>query len=272
VKRRLDYTTFAGIAVALAGILGGLVLERGQAQDLMQVTAALIVLGGTAGAVLFSTPRANLARALRRSRTLFFEELRDERALIDRIVGFATQARRRGVVSLEEAAAKVENPFLRKALLLAVDGIDTNEIRRQLELEIRIADDRADADARVFETAGGYAPTIGIIGAVLGLIQVVKRLDNIPEVGRGIAVAFVATVYGVGVANLLLFPAAAKIRARAARDTEERELMMHGILAIAEGLHPFLVRSRLESYLERSGRVEELRPARAQAAAAGSGA
>lgn len=270
--KRPDYTTFAGLAVAAGGILGGLLLERGQAQDLMQATAALIVLGGTAGAVLVSTPRLNLARALRRSRTLFYEEARDDRALIERIVGFATQARRLGVVSLEQEASKVELPFLRKALMLAVDGVDTAEIRRQLDLEIRVEDDRADADARVFETAGGYAPTIGIIGAVLGLIQVMKRLENIGEVGRGIAVAFVATVYGVGVANLLLFPAAAKIRARASRDAEDRQLIMEGVLALAEGLHPYLVRSRLENYAERNGRTAAPEGAKGRATAARSGA
>jgi chemotaxis protein MotA len=267
VSRRPDYTTFAGLAVAAAGILGGLALERGQAQDLAQATAALIVMGGTAGALLISTPRSSLTRALRRGATLFFEEARDDRAVIERIVGFSMQARRRGVVSLEEQATKEEDRFLRKALLLAVDGVDSAEIRRQLESEIRIEDNRADADAKVFETAGGYAPTIGIIGAVLGLIQVMKQLENIGGVGRGIAMAFVATIYGVGGANLLLFPAAAKIRARAARKAEERELMMEGILMVAEGLHPFLVRSRLEGYLERAGR-----PATPERAAAGAAA
>src|SRR5664279_758943 len=145
---------------------------------------------------------------------------------------------------------EVENPLLRKGLLLAVDGVDTMEIRRQMELEVRVGEDRAEEDARVFEAAGGYAPTIGIIGAVLGLIQVMKHLDAVSEIGKGIAVAFVATVYGVASANLLLLPAAAKLRFRARREIQTQELIVEGVLAIAEGLNPYLIRMRLETFLE----------------------
>src|SRR4051794_24953649 len=185
-RRKLDYSTFAGIAVALAAILGGLLLEKGSLQDLAQITALLIVAGGTFGAVLIGTPPASFMRALRRSRVLFFEEEPDDQPVISTILQFATTARRRGIGLMEEAALKVQHPFLRKGLLLAVDGVDTREIRRHLELELRIEEERADADAGVFELAGGYAPTIGIIGAVLGLIQVMKHLSNISDVGRGI--------------------------------------------------------------------------------------
>lgn len=262
MSRRIDYGTLAGLAVAVGGILGGLVFEHGQAQDLMQGTAALIVFGGTAGAILVSTPWPALARALRRSRVVFFEESGDKPLLVEQISAFATQARHRGIASLEADALKAKDPFVAKALTLISDGIDTMEIRRQLELEMRIEEDRADADARVFEAAAGYAPTIGIVGAVLGLIQVMKRLDNFGEVGRGIAVAFVATIYGVGIANLVLFPAGAKMRARAARETERREMILEGMAAIAEGLHPYLVRSRLQTYLDgRPSRAGERTPA-----------
>lgn len=246
-----DYATFAGLALALTGILGGLFLENGRVQDLSQITAALIVLGGTAGAVMASTPGASLIRALRGSRVLFFEARDDSKALLERILHFAVLARRGGVVSIEAQAEKVEDQFLRKALLLAVDGVDTKEIRRILELELEQEQDRAAADARVFELAGGYAPTIGIIGAVLGLIQVMKHLENIGEVGRGIAVAFVATVYGVGSANLLLLPAGAKIRSRSDQKMQRGELIMEGVLAIAEGLNPHLIRMKLENYMDK---------------------
>jgi len=151
---------------------------------------------------------------------------------------------------MEDQAEQVQDPFLRKALLLAVDGADASEIRGQLELSIRREEERAEADARVFENAGGYAPTVGIIGAVLGLIQVMKQLDDIGHVGRGVAVAFVATLYGVGVANLLLLPAAARIRARAREESLRRELILEGMLAIVKGLNPQLVRMRLENYLD----------------------
>jgi chemotaxis protein MotA len=174
----------------------------------------------------------------------------NESIWIDRLVQCAQQARRNGIVSLEAQADQLGHPFLRKALMLAVDGVDTREIRSMLELELRLLEDRTERDAKVFEAAGGYAPTIGIIGAVMGLIQVMKQLDNISEVGKGIAVAFVATVYGVGFANLVLLPAAMKIRARARMESTLCELMLEGVVSIAEGLNPKLIRDKLESFLE----------------------
>jgi chemotaxis protein MotA len=248
--RKPDYATFAGLALALAAILGGLVLENGQMQDVAQVTALLIVFGGTAGAVMVSTPAATLIRALKHSSVIFFEEPRNDQSLLARILHFAMLARRGGITSIEAQALQVEYPLLRKGLSLAVDGVDTIEIRRQMELEVRVGEERAEEDARVFEAAGGYAPTIGIIGAVLGLIQVMKHLDAVSEIGKGIAVAFVATVYGVASANLLLLPAAAKLRFRARREMQTQELIVEGVLAIAEGLNSHLIRMRLENFLE----------------------
>jgi len=249
-NRKPDYATFAGLALAVAGILGGLVLENGRIQDVGQITALLIVFGGTIGAVLVSTPAATLIRALKHSSVIFFEEPRNDESLVARILHFAMLARRGGIISIEAQALKVDFPLLRKGLLLAVDGVDTMEIRRQMELEVRVWEDRAEEDARVFEAAGGYAPTIGIIGAVLGLIQVMKHLDAVSEIGKGIAVAFVATVYGVASANLLLLPAAAKLRFRARQEMQTRELIVEGVLAIAEGLNSHLIRMRLENFLE----------------------
>jgi len=271
--RKPDYGTFLGIAVAFAGILTGLLLEKGTLQDLTQLTAFLIVVGGTAGAVLISTPSANAIRACRRCRLVFFQEERNYRALLDQILAFSVLARRGGISYIESSADSLADPLFRKGLLLAVDGVDTNEIRRVMQLEMQLEADHAEEDASVFDTAGGYAPTIGIIGAVLGLIQVMKRLDHISEVGGGIAVAFVATVYGVGLANLILLPFAAKIRARARLESEKRELICEGVVAIAEGLNPHLIRARLESFLNDHGGT---RPAAgrvpvSQTAGAGSG-
>ena len=138
--------------------------------------------------------------------------------------------------------------FLKKALTLAVDGTDLQEIRNMLELEMSLAEHHAEAEAKVYESAGGYAPTVGIIGAVLGLIQVMKNLANIDEVGHGIAVAFVATVYGVAVANLFLLPAANKIKARAHAETQRREMILEGVSGIVEGLNPKLVQAKLEAF------------------------
>jgi chemotaxis protein MotA len=219
---RPDFVTISGIALALGGILGGLIMEGGRITDVAQITAAFIVLGGTFGAVMISTPLAVLKGALVRFAHVFLDKTQPPDAAIEQLIGYATKARKNGLVSLESEALEIRDPFLRKAHALA--------------------------EARVFEAAGGYSPTIGIIGAVMGLIQVMKNLANIEEVGHGIAVAFVATVYGVGIANIFLLPAANKIKARIERDTELKELKLEGVVAIVEGLNPKLIRSKLEAY------------------------
>jgi len=177
--------------------------------------------------------------------------------LMKEMIGYATKARKQGLVSLEEQAMLIEDPFLRKAMNLGVDGTDIQEIRKMLELEIELEEQRAEAEAKVFECAGGYAPTIGIIGAVLGLIQVMKNLANIDEVGRGIAVAFVATVYGVGSANLLFLPAATKIKSRVRAETQRKELILEGVCGIVEGLNPKLIQSKLDAYTRQAPVKEE---------------
>ena len=244
----MDLATVAGIVVALGAILGGLVLEGGKLADVAQVTAAIIVCGGTLGAVMISTPPRILKGALRRLVGIVKDPAPPIADLLDEVIGYATQARKVGLVSLEESAAEISDPFLRKAMMLAVDGSDLQEIRGMLDLEIDLEEAHAEAEAKVFEGAGGYAPTIGIIGAVLGLIQVMKNLANIEEVGHGIAVAFVATVYGVGLANLFLLPAAQKIKARAHAETKRRMLIVEAISGIVEGLNPKLLRTKLQAF------------------------
>jgi chemotaxis protein MotA len=164
---RPDLATIGGIVVALAGIIGGLLLERGTLADVAQPTAALIVLGGTFGAVLVSTPMGLVGRAFKRLEVVLFERSRAPGELIDEIIGYATTARRHGLVALESETDNITDPFLEKALALAVDGTDITEIRKMLDLDIALNEHRAEAEARVFESAGGYSPTIGIIGAVL---------------------------------------------------------------------------------------------------------
>ncbi len=245
----IDFATFAGIAVALGAILGGLVLEGGQIADVAQVTAAMIVLGGTLGAVMVATPGKVLKGALKRIVGVIKDPGAPIGDMLEEVVEYATLARKNGLVSLENAAAEISDPFLRKGLMLAVDGSDLQEIRSMLELEIDIEEERAEAEAKVFEGAGGYAPTIGIIGAVMGLIQVMKNLADIEEVGHGIAVAFVATVYGVGLSNLFFLPMAQKIKARAHAETKRRVLITEAIAGIVEGLNPKLLRAKLEPFV-----------------------
>ena len=246
---RIDVASIGGLLMAGAGILGGLLLEGGKLKDVAQFTAALIVLGGTAGAVLVSTPLHVAMGATRRLAGVFLDRTAPLAELIEEVIGYAAQARKQGLVSLEQKALEIEDPFLKKALNLAVDGTDLQEIRNMLELEIGLEEHHVEAEAKVFEMAGGYAPTVGIIGAVLGLIQVMKNLANIDEVGHGIAVAFVATVYGVASANLFFLPAASKIKARMAAETQRKELILEGVSGIVEGLNPKLIRSKLEAYV-----------------------
>ena len=248
VAARPDLATIGGLVVAFGGILGGLLLEGGKVKDVAQITAALIVFGGTLGAVMVTTPFPVLARAAGKLSHVFVERVQHPQEAIELIINFAAKARKHGIVSLEQDAENVPDPFLRKALGLAVDGTDLDVLRGMMELEISMEEHRAEAEAKVYESAGGYAPTVGIIGAVLGLIQVMKHLENIDEVGRGIAVAFVATVYGVGSANLFFLPAANKLLSRLRRAGQVNELMLQGVMAIVEGLNPKLIRVKLEAY------------------------
>ncbi len=250
---RPDIASILGLVVAFGGILGGLVMEGGKVSDVTQVTAAIVVLGGTLGAVMVTSPMTALIGAAKSLKKVFFEETVDLEAAAEEIIGYATKARKSSVISLEEDLDKIADPFLRKALSLAVDGTDLQELRSMMEMELTQAEQHAEADAKVFEAAGGYSPTIGIIGAVMGLIQVMKHLENIEEVGRGIAVAFVATVYGVAVANLFFLPAASKIKARIHNDVSAKELMLEGVISILEGTNPKLIRVKLEAFLPEKG-------------------
>jgi chemotaxis protein MotA len=245
---RPDMATISGLALAMAGIIGGLLLEKGSIQDLTQFTAAMIVFGGTFGAVLVTMPLATVIRAFKGLSGVFFESASDTAATIDRLIQYATKARKQGIVSLETDAGAIGDPYLKKALSLAVDGTDLQELRKMMEIDIALAEHTAESDAKVWEAAGGYAPTIGIIGAVMGLIQVMKHLEDIKEVGHGIAVAFVATVYGVASANILFLPAAAKLRMRMNEATLQKDMILEGVVGIVEGLNPTLIRMKLDAY------------------------
>src|SRR5579863_8755618 len=250
---RLDLASIGGLIVAAGGIIGGLVLDGGHVSDIRQMTAAIVVLGGTLGAVMVTSPMSSLIRAAKGLKNVFFEEVIDMDAAVDEIVAYASKARKSSIISLEEDLDQIGDPFLKKALSLAVDGTDLKELRKMMDLEIFQSEKRMEAYAKVYEAAGGYSPTIGIIGAVMGLIQVMKHLENIEEVGRGIAVAFVATVYGVAVANLFFLPAAGKIKARIHNDVSAKELMLEGVISILEGMNPKLIRVKLEAFLPEKG-------------------
>ena len=263
-----DIASFAGLLIALGGIIGGLMYEGGKMSDIVQISAAIIVLGGTLGAVMVTSPLSALMAAIGGLKSVFFESKMDPSAAVDEIIAYATKARKSSIVSLEEDLDKAGDEFLKKALSLAVDGTDLQELRKMMELEIAASEHHRESGAKVFEAAGGYAPTIGIIGAVLGLIQVMKHLENIEEVGKGIAVAFVATVYGVAVANLFFLPSANKLKARIRQDAFDRELLLEGVCGIVEGMNPKLIRVKLEAFLQHSSKKAKKAAAEASGAAA----
>jgi chemotaxis protein MotA len=269
---RPDLASLAGLVVGFGGVLLGLVMEGGRIQDVSQITAAIIVLGGTIGAVMVTTPPSVLISAVRGLVTVFVDKAPNPSVIIDELIAYATKARKQGIVALEQDAEAIEDPFLRKALNLAVDGTDLQQLRKMMELEISLVEHTGEAEAKVYEAAGGYAPTIGIIGAVLGLIQVMKHLADIDEVGRGIAVAFVATVYGVGSANLFFLPAGQKLRGRLQILVRAKELMLEGVVGIVEGLNPKLLRAKLEPYAVPAAPVKKKASRKPQPAAEPAGA
>ena len=245
----MDIASIGGIALALLGILGGMMMEGGSIAQIAQPTAALIVLCGTAGAVLLQFPIPIVLAALRQLATIFAVDADSAEGTLEQIVRFANKARRLGVVSLDEDLNSIQEPFMKQALMLAVDGIEPSAIRQIMHLELENGAETEEKVAQVFEAAGGYAPTVGIIGAVLGLIQVMQHLDNISEVGRGIAVAFVATIYGVGLANLVCLPMAGKLKIRHRDEQMVKEMVLEGVVSILEGMNPRMLELKLRTYL-----------------------
>jgi chemotaxis protein MotA len=240
-----------GIGIALTGIAVGLYLDGGKVAQMLQPTAALIVFGGTLGAVMVQFPFAILVQAARQLKEVFFHAVDPASRLIEDLTRYAVTARRSGLMSLDSELELIEDPFLRKAMTLAVDGTHSSELRHRMELEMDREADSEDDIPRVFEAAGGFAPTIGILGAVIGLIQVMQRLENINEVGKGIAVAFVATIYGVGSANLLFLPCAGRVKMLMRRKQVLRELMLDGVISIVEKTNPRVLEATLAVYLSR---------------------
>jgi chemotaxis protein MotA len=245
----MDKATVAGLVLALGGILLGLLIEGGNFGQVLQPTAAMIVFGGTLGAVLIQYPLQVVIAGFKRLAQVFVEPGQDAQATIAVLIKYANQARREGLISLDKNIATEPDPFLRRALMLAVDGTESQELRKIMELELDNKEEQEEKISQVFESAGGFSPTIGIIGAVLGLIQVMQHLDKIEEVGRGIAVAFVATIYGVGAANIFFLPAAGKLKIRIREEQIIREMTLEGVLSILEGMNPRMLEAKLLGFL-----------------------
>ena len=248
-RRHIDRGTILGMLLATAGVVAGLLLDGGTFSQIVQPTAALIVLGGTLGAVMIQFPLPTLLKTTKALRHALFETRTTSTELIEKLAGYCTRARRLGMLSLDAELEDITDSFLQKALTLAVDGVSPAELRTILELDLLHWEEREEQTSRVLEAAGGFSPTLGIVGAVLGLIQVMQHLDNLGEIGRGIAVAFVSTFYGVGLANLLLFPLAGKLRIRLRERQMMREMILEAVTALLEGLSASALRQRLEPYV-----------------------
>ncbi|HEY0161248.1 MAG TPA: flagellar motor protein [Edaphobacter sp.] len=245
----MDIASIGGILVAIIGILAGMMIEGGNIGQITQPTAGMIVLGGTMGAVMLQFPLKVFLGAIKSLAKVFVSGAADNEEVLKQLVEFANKARKSGIVSLDQDLGSIKDPFFRQALMLAIDGTESNEVRKIMQLELDNKSEMEEKIPQVFEAAGGYSPTVGIIGAVLGLIQVMQHLDNITEVGRGIAVAFVATIYGVALANLIFLPAAGKLKIRHREEQMAKEMVLEGVISILEGMNPRMLETKLRTFL-----------------------
>lgn len=245
----MDIFAILGCVIGLGFILTAQALEGGNAGQLMQVTAGMIVFGGTLGAVIGSFPLGDLKIAVSALKEVLIPPKVNFDSLISEIVGFAAKARKEGVIILEKEAKKASDPLLTLGLETVADGADPSLVQGMMENQITQFEEHFTKASKVYESAGAYSPTFGIIGAVLGLIQVMQNLSDPSKLGAGIAVAFVATVYGLFVANLVLIPISTRIKANYQKVMLAKEMMLEGVLAIQAGESPALIERKLQSFI-----------------------
>ncbi len=245
----MDKISIAGLAIGAIAILGGQLLEGGHIGSLVQPTALLIVLGGTLGAVLLQSPFHVFKRGVQMAKWIWIPPVIEQKRLVEQIMNWSQLSRREGLLSLENYIPQIKDPFTKKGLQLLVDGADPERIRELLEVEITTFEDEWKQSAKIWDAAGGYSPTIGILGAVMGLIHVMENLSDPTKLGGGIAVAFVATIYGVGLANLIYLPIASKLKYYISRMVRLREMLVDGLVGIAVGDNPRIIEGRLRGYL-----------------------
>ena len=245
----MDRLSVIGVVLALVALIGGSMLKGAGLSGLWSPAAFVIVILGTIAAILLQTPMATFKRALKIVRWVFQPPAQDRATVVAKIVEWSTTARKQGLLGLEAEVQALEDPFLRKGLQMVVDGVEPDAIRQMLEIELHGQSDRDLSAAKVFEGMGIYSPTLGIIGAVLGLMAVMKNLADPSKLGPGIAAAFTATIYGIGAANLMLLPMAAKLKGLVNHQTQEREMIVEGLIAIAQGENPRNIEARLNGFI-----------------------
>lgn len=245
----MDKLSVIGMLVGVGAIVGGQVVEGGHLSSLVQPAAFIIVVGGTFGAVLLQSSMATFVSGMRMIKWVVTPPETTHKLLISRVVKWSNIARKEGLLSLEGQVATLSDLFERRGLQMLVDGIEPDRLRDLLEIESDAYEAQLKLSAKVWESAGGYSPTIGILGAVMGLIQVMENLSDPTKLGSGIAVAFVATIYGVGMANLIFLPIAKKLLANINHLIVLRAMFIDGIIGIANGDNPRVIESRMEGYI-----------------------
>ncbi len=245
----MDKLSLLGLIVAVAGILGGQYLEGGSISVLLQLAAFLIVMGGTIGAVMLQHPMKVFLTGIKMARWVFITPHIDNQQLIYKLTAWGSAARKDGILLLEGQIKSIDDPFLRKGMQLLVDGNSAEKIREVLEIELSNYENLRWQSARVWESAAGYAPTIGILGAVLGLVHVMQSLGEPAKLGAGIAVAFIATIYGVGFANLVFLPIAGKLKILIGQQVTMREMIIDGLTMIANAENPHFIETKLKGYI-----------------------
>ena len=253
----MDIATILGIVLAFGSIIAGQVLEGGHLGSIMQLTAFIIVMGGTIGAVCVQNPLSVVLKGVSLLSLAIMAPKHDNKGIIATIIDLANGSRKHGLLALEGKLKDIHDPFFRKGVQLIVDGTDPKEVHDILEIDVEYQEEVGISAAKVWESAGGYSPTIGIIGAVLGLIHVMENLAEPAKLGSGIAVAFVATVYGVGAANLLFLPLASKLKFKLREESASRMMIIKGLVGLAQGENPRLLKEKLEGYLPDSERTKE---------------
>lgn len=253
----MDIATILGVVLALGAIVGGQALEGGHLGSILQLTAFIIVIGGTLGACCVQNPLPVIIKAVGALSLAIAGPRFDNKGTIKLILDLANVSRKQGLLALEGKLKDIKDPFMRKGVQLIVDGTDPKAVHEILEIEVEHHEEEGVLAAKVWEAAGGYAPTVGILGAVLGLIHVMENLADPSKLGSGIAVAFVATVYGVGSANLLFLPLANKIKMKLKAEAGARTMTIMGLVGLAQGENPRLLQEKLEGFLPLSQRTQE---------------
>jgi chemotaxis protein MotA len=251
-SRRPDLSMLLGVAVALAAVVAGIAATGVKAAYFLQPTGALIVLGGTLGVIILTTPRTGLINSARRVAELLWTPDIERRQLMAEIMGYVRRARAFGPLTLEPMVGQASTPFLRESLLITLDVQERDKLKSALELKLRLRERQGESDAKVLEVAGGFAPTIGVLGTIVGLIDVLRQFSSLQSVANGVGTAFVSTIYGLAVANLILLPTANRIRARVAEAFETHEMIIEGMMCIFDKTHPSLVQERLNFFLHES--------------------